>query len=144
MIIQIIPYNCFMTKREQTEVVKQDIERLLRQRRELINSMTEKSLGTHIPTINIDEQGANDLKVIDTKIKDAEDLISTLYHEMMVEERKPIGYTTFCIERMEDGRVNTLSRIIPVDMKGKYDELFPMDKMNTLPNVEDVDRFLRG
>ena len=133
-----------MTKREQTEVVKQDMERLLRQRRELINSMTEKSLGTHIPTINIDEQGANDLKVIDTKIKDAEDLISTLYHEMMVEERKPIGYTTFCIERMEDGRVNTLSRIIPVDMKGKYDELFPMDKMNTLPNVEDVDRFLRG
>lgn len=133
-----------MTKREQTEVVKQDIERLLRQRRELINSMTEKSLGTHIPTINIDEQGANDLKVIDTKIKDAEDLISTLYHEMMVEERKPIGYTTFCIERMEDGRVNTLSRIIPVNMKEKYDELFPMDKMNTLPNVEDVDRFLRG
>ena len=133
-----------MTKREQTEVVKQDIERLLRQRRELINSMTEKSLGTHLPPINIEEQGANDLKVIDTKIKDAEDLISTLYHEMMVEERKPIGYTTFCIERMEDGRVNTLSRIIPVDMKGKYDELFPMDKMNTLPNVEDVDRFLRG
>ena len=133
-----------MTKREQTEVVKQDIERLLRQRRELINSITEKSLGTHIPTINIDEQGANDLKVIDTKIKDAEDLISTLYHEMMVEERQAIGYTTFCIERMEDGRVNTLSRIIPVDMKGKYDELFPMDKMNTLPNVEDVDRFLRG
>lgn len=133
-----------MTKREQTEVVKQDIERLLRQRRELINSMTEKSLDTHISTINIDEEGANNLKVIDTKIKDAEDLISTLYHEMMVEERKPIGYTTFCIERMEDGRFNTLSRIIPVDMKGKYDELFPMDKMNTLPNVEDVDRFLRG
>jgi len=41
-----------MTKREQTEVVKQDIERLLRQRRELINSMTEKSLDTHISTIN--------------------------------------------------------------------------------------------
>jgi hypothetical protein len=29
-------------------------------------------------------------------------------------------------------------------MKEKYDELFPMDKMNTLPNVEDVDKFLRG
>lgn len=133
-----------MTKREQTEVVKQDIERLLRQRRELINSMTEKSLGTHIPTINIDEQGANDLKVIDTKIKESEDLISTLYHEMMVEERQAIGYTTFCVEMMENGRFNTLSRIIPVNMKEKYDELFPMDKMNTLPNVEDVDRFLRG
>jgi hypothetical protein len=45
---------------------------------------------------------------------------------------------------MENGRVNTLSRIIPVGMKEKYDELFPMDKMNTLPNVEDVDKFLRG
>jgi hypothetical protein len=133
-----------MTKREQTEVVKQDIERLLRQRRELINSMTEKSLDTHISTINIDEQGANDLKVIDTKIKESEDLISTLYHEMMVEERQAIGYTTFCVEIMENGRVNTLSRIIPVGMKEKYDELFPMDKMNTLPNVEDVDKFLRG
>ena len=133
-----------MTKREQTEVVKQDIERLLRQRRELINSMTEKSLDTHISTINIDEQGANDLKVIDTKIKESEDLISTLYHEMMVEERQAIGYTTFCVEIMENGRFNTLSRIIPVGMKEKYDELFPMDKMNTLPNVEDVDRFLRG
>jgi|688.fasta_scaffold98512_4 hypothetical protein len=133
-----------MTKREQTEVVKQDIERLLRQRRELINSMTEKSLDTHISTINIDEQGANDLKVIDTKIKESEDLISTLYHEMMVEERQSIGYTTFCVEIMENGRVNTLSRIIPVGMKEKYDELFPMDKMNTLPNVEDVDKFLRG
>ena len=133
-----------MTKREQTEVVKQDIERLLRQRRELINSMTEKSLDTHISTINIDEQGANDLKVIDTKIKESEDLISTLYHEMMVEERQAIGYTTFCVEVMENGRVNTLSRIIPVGMKEKYDELFPMDKMNTLPNVEDVDKFLRG
>jgi predicted nucleotidyltransferase component of viral defense system len=133
-----------MTKREQTEVVKQDIERLLRQRRELINSMTEKSLDTHISTINIDEQGANDLKVIDTKIKESEDLISTLYHEMMVEERQAIGYTTFCVEMMENGRFNTLSRIIPVNMKEKYDELFPMDKMNTLPNVEDVDRFLRG
>jgi hypothetical protein len=133
-----------MTKREQTEVVKQDIERLLRQRRELINSMTEKSLDTHISTINIDEQGANDLKVIDTKIKESEDLISTLYHEMMVEERQAIGYTTFCVERMENGRFNTLSRIIPVGMKEKYDELFPMDKMNTLPNVEDVDKFLRG
>jgi hypothetical protein len=133
-----------MTKREQTEVVKQDIERLLRQRRELINSMTEKSLDTHISTINIDEQGANDLKVIDTKIKESEDLISTLYHERMVEERQSIGYTTFCVEIMENGRVNTLSRIIPVGMKEKYDELFPMDKMNTLPNVEDVDKFLRG
>jgi hypothetical protein len=133
-----------MTKREQTEIVKQDIERLLRQRRELINSMTEKSLDTHISTINIDEQGANDLKVIDTKIKESEDLISTLYHEMMVEERQSIGYTTFCVEIMENGRVNTLSRIIPVGMKEKYDELFPMDKMNTLPNVEDVDKFLRG
>jgi hypothetical protein len=133
-----------MTKREQTEVVKQDIERLLRQRRELINSMTEKSLGTHISTINIDEQGANDLKVIDIKIKESEDLISTLYHEMMVEERQAIGYTTFCVEIMENGRFNTLSRIIPVGMKEKYDELFPMDKMNTLPNVEDVDKFLRG
>ena len=133
-----------MTKREQTEVVKQDIERLLRQRRELINSMTEKSLDTHISTINIDEQGANDLKVIDTKIKESEDLISTLYHEMMVEERQSIGYTTFCVEIMENGRVNTLSRIIPVGMKEKYDEVFPMDKMNTLPNVEDVDKFLRG
>jgi hypothetical protein len=133
-----------MTKREQTEVVKQDIERLLRQRRELINSMTEKSLDTHISTINIDEQGANDLKVIDIKIKESEDLISTLYHEMMVEERQSIGYTTFCVEIMENGRVNTLSRIIPVGMKEKYDELFPMDKMNTLPNVEDVDKFLRG
>ncbi len=133
-----------MTKREQTEVVKQDIERLLRQRRELINSMTEKSLDTHISTINIDERGANDLKVIDTKIKESEDLISTLYHEMMVEERQSIGYTTFCVEIMENGRVNTLSRIIPVGMKEKYDELFPMDKMNTLPNVEDVDKFLRG
>jgi hypothetical protein len=133
-----------MTKREQTEIVKQDIERLLRQRRELINSMTEKSLDTHISTINIDEQGANDLKVIDTKIKESEDLISTLYHEMMVEERQAIGYTTFCVEIMENGRVNTLSRIIPVGMKEKYDELFPMDKMNTLPNVEDVDKFLRG
>ena len=133
-----------MTKREQTEVVKQDIERLLRQRRELINSMTEKSLDTHISTINIDEQGANDLKVIDTQIKESEDLISTLYHEMMVEERQSIGYTTFCVEIMENGRVNTLSRIIPVGMKEKYDELFPMDKMNTLPNVEDVDKFLRG
>ena len=133
-----------MTKREQTEVVKQDIERLLRQRRELINSMTEKSLDTHISTINIDEQGANDLKVIDIKIKESEDLISTLYHEMMVEERQAIGYTTFCVEIMENGRVNTLSRIIPVGMKEKYDELFPMDKMNTLPNVEDVDKFLRG
>ena len=133
-----------MTKREQTEVVKQDIERLLRQRRELINSMTEKSLDTHISTINIDEQGANDLKVIDTKIKESEDLISTLYHEMMVEERRAIGYTTFCVEIMENGRFNTLSRIIPVGMKEKYDELFPMDKMNTLPNVEDVDKFLRG
>jgi hypothetical protein len=133
-----------MTKREQTEVVKQDIERLLRQRRELINSMTEKSLDTHISTINIDEQGANDLKVIDTKIKESEDLISTLYHEMMVEERQSIGYTTFCVEIMENGRVNTLSRIIPVGMKEKYDELFPMDKMNTLPNVENVDKFLRG
>lgn len=133
-----------MTKREQTEVVKQDIERLLRQRRELINSMTEKSLDTHISTINIDEQGVNDLKVIDTKIKESEDLISTLYHEMMVEERQAIGYTTFCVEIMENGRVNTLSRIIPVGMKEKYDELFPMDKMNTLPNVEDVDKFLRG
>jgi hypothetical protein len=133
-----------MTKREQTEVVKQDIERLLRQRRELINSMTEKSLDTHISTINIDEQGANDLKVIDTKIKESEDLISTLYHEMMVEERQAIGYTTFCVEIMENGRFNTLSRIIPVGMKEKYDELFPMDKMNTLPNVEDVDKFLRG
>jgi len=133
-----------MTKREQTEVVKQDIERLLRQRRELINSMTEKSLDTHISTINIDEQGANDLKVIDTKIKESEDLISTLYHEMMVEERQAIGYTTFCVEIMENGRFNTLSRIIPVSMKEKYDELFPMDKMNTLPNVEDVDKFLRG
>ena len=144
MILQIISYNCFMTKREQTEIVKQDIERLLRQRRELINSMTEKSLDTHISTINIDEQGANDLKVIDTKIKESEDLISTLYHEMMVEERQSIGYTTFCVEIMENGRVNTLSRIIPVGMKEKYDELFPMDKMNTLPNVEDVDKFLRG
>ena len=133
-----------MTKREQTEVVKQDIERLLRQRRELINSMTEKSLDTHISTINIDEQGANDLKVIDTKIKESEDLISTLYHEMMVEERQAIGYTTFCVEIMENGRFNTLSRIIPVGMKEKYDELFQMDKMNTLPNVEDVDKFLRG
>jgi hypothetical protein len=133
-----------MTKREQTEVVKQDIERLLRQKRELINSMTEKSLDTHISTINIDEQGANDLKVIDTKIKESEDLISTLYHEMMVEERQAIGYTTFCVEIMENGRFNTLSRIIPVGMKEKYDELFPMDKMNTLPNVEDVDKFLRG
>jgi hypothetical protein len=133
-----------MTKREQTEVVKQDIERLLRQRRELINSMTEKSLDTHISTINIDEQGYNDLKVIDTKIKESEDLISTLYHEMMVEERQAIGYTTFCVEIMENGRFNTLSRIIPVSMKEKYDELFPMDKMNTLPNVEDVDKFLRG
>jgi hypothetical protein len=133
-----------MTKREQTEVVKQDIERLLRQRRELINSMTEKSLDTHISTINIDEQGANDLKVIDIKIKESEDLISTLYHEMMVEERQAIGYTTFCVEIMENGRFNTLSRIIPVGMKEKYDELFPMDKMNTLPNVEDVDKFLRG
>jgi hypothetical protein len=133
-----------MTKREQTEVVKQDIERLLRQRRELINSMTEKSLDTHISTINIDEQGVNDLKVIDTKIKESEDLISTLYHEMMVEERQAIGYTTFCVEIMENGRFNTLSRIIPVGMKEKYDELFPMDKMNTLPNVEDVDKFLRG
>jgi hypothetical protein len=133
-----------MTKREQTEIVKQDIERLLRQRRELINSMTEKSLDTHISTINIDEQGANDLKVIDTKIKESEDLISTLYHEMMVEERQAIGYTTFCVEIMENGRFNTLSRIIPVGMKEKYDELFPMDKMNTLPNVEDVDKFLRG
>jgi len=133
-----------MTKREQTEVVKQDIERLLRQKRELINSMTEKSLDTHISTINIDEQGVNDLKVIDTKIKESEDLISTLYHEMMVEERQSIGYTTFCVEIMENGRVNTLSRIIPVGMKEKYDELFPMDKMNTLPNVEDVDKFLRG
>jgi hypothetical protein len=133
-----------MTKREQTEVVKQDIERLLRQRRELINSMTEKSLDTHISTINIDEQSANDLKVIDTKIKESEDLISTLYHEMMVEERQAIGYTTFCVEIMENGRFNTLSRIIPVGMKEKYDELFPMDKMNTLPNVEDVDKFLRG
>ena len=133
-----------MTKREQTEVVKQDIERLLRQRRELINSMTEKSLDTHISTINIDEQGANDLKVIDTKIKESEDLISTLYHEMMVEERQAIGYTTFCVEIMENGRFNTLSRIIPVGMKEKYDELFPMDKMNTLPNGEDVDKFLRG
>lgn len=133
-----------MTKREQTEVVKQDIERLLRQRRELINSMTEKSLDTHISTINIDEQGYNDLKVIDTKIKESEDLISTLYHEMMVEERQAIGYTTFCVEIMENGRFNTLSRIIPVGMKEKYDELFPMDKMNTLPNVEDVDKFLRG
>ncbi len=133
-----------MTKREQTEVVKQDIERLLRQKRELINSMTEKSLDTHISTINIDEQGVNDLKVIDTKIKESEDLISTLYHEMMVEERQSIGYTTFCVEIMENGRFNTLSRIIPVGMKEKYDELFPMDKMNTLPNVEDVDKFLRG
>jgi len=133
-----------MTKREQTEVVKQDIERLLRQKRELINSMTEKSLDTHISTINIDEQGVNDLKVIDTKIKESEDLISTLYHEMMVEERQAIGYTTFCVEIMENGRFNTLSRIIPVGMKEKYDELFPMDKMNTLPNVEDVDKFLRG
>jgi len=133
-----------MTKREQTEVVKQDIERLLRQRRELINSMTEKSLGTHISTINIDEQGANDLKVIDIKIKESEDLISTLYHEMMVEERQAIGYTTFCVEIMENGIFNTLNRIIPVGMKEKYDELFPMDKMNTLPNVEDVDKFLRG
>lgn len=133
-----------MTKREQTEIVKQDIERLLRQRRELINSMTEKSLDTHISTINIDERGANDLKVIDTKIKESEDLISTLYHEMMVEERQSIGYTTFCVEILENGRVNTLSRIIPVGMKEKYDELFPMDKMNTLPNVEDVDKFLRG
>jgi hypothetical protein len=106
--------------------------------------MTEKSLDTHISTINIDEQGANDLKVIDTKIKESEDLISTLYHEMMVEERQSIGYTTFCVEIMENGRVNTLSRIIPVGMKEKYDELFPMDKMNTLPNVEDVDKFLRG
>jgi hypothetical protein len=106
--------------------------------------MTEKSLDTHISTINIDEQGANDLKVIDTKIKESEDLISTLYHEMMVEERQAIGYTTFCVEIMENGRVNTLSRIIPVGMKEKYDELFPMDKMNTLPNVEDVDKFLRG
>lgn len=132
-----------MTKREQTEVVRHDIERLLRQRRELINSMTVESLGSHIPTINIDVEGAKRLKELDDNITEAENLISTLYHEMMVEERQPIGYTTFCIERAEDGRVNTLSRIIPVDMKQRYDELFPMDKMNTLPSVEDVDRFLQ-
>jgi hypothetical protein len=79
-----------------------------------------------------------------TKMKEMEELIGNLYHEMMVEERQAIGYTTYCIEKTSDGRINTLSRIIPVDMKVKYDELFPTQKMDSLPNVEDVDRFLRG
>jgi hypothetical protein len=131
-----------MTKREQTEVVRQEIENLIRERREYLNSIS--GLVGDMSEIYLTSESAKKLKEFETNLKQKEDLISNLYHEMMVEERQAVGYTTFCIEKTEDGRVNTLSRIIPVGMKAKYDEVFPMDKMDSLPNVEDVDKFLRG
>jgi hypothetical protein len=131
-----------MTKREQTEVVRQEIENLIKERKDYIKSIS--GLSGDMEEIYLTSESAIKLKEFEVKMKEKEDLISNLYHEMMVEERQVVGYTTFCIEKTEDGRINTLSRIIPVDMKAKYDETFPMEKMDSLPNVEDVDRFLRG
>jgi len=131
-----------MTKREQTEVVRQEIENLIKERKDYINSIS--GLSGDMEEIYLTSESAIKLKEFEVKMKEKEDLISNLYHEMMVEERQVIGYTIFCIEKMDNGRINTLSRIIPVDMKSKYDETFPMEKMDSLPNVEDVDRFLRG
>ena len=131
-----------MTKREQTEVVRQEIENLIKERKDYIKSIS--GLSGDMEEIYLTSESAIKLKEFEVKMKEKEDLISNLYHEMMVEERQVIGYTIFCIEKMDNGRINTLSRIIPVDMKSKYDETFPMEKMDSLPNVEDVDRFLRG
>jgi predicted translin family RNA/ssDNA-binding protein len=131
-----------MTKREQAAVAKQDFDTLVRERREYLNSIS--GLVGDMAEVYLTSESATKLKEFETKMKGMEELIGNLYHEMMVEERQAIGYTTYCIEKTSDGRINTLSRIIPVDMKSKYDELFPTQKMDSLPNVEDVDRFLRG
>ena len=131
-----------MTKREQAAVAKQDFDTLVRERREYLNSIS--GLVGDMAEIYLTTESATKLKEFETKMKEMEELIGNLYHEMMVEERQAIGYTIYCIEKTSDGRINTLSRIIPVDMKSKYDELFPTQKMDSLPNVEDVDKFLRG
>jgi hypothetical protein len=86
-----------MTKREQAAVAKQDFDTLVRERREYLNSIS--GLVGDMAEIYLTTESATKLKEFEAKMKEMEELIGNLYHEMMVEERQAIGYTTYCIEK---------------------------------------------